>query len=106
MNTINFKLPEWIDENQTLTLLCGQELIAFKHPNEEWKIKKIRCNQCGECCMNIPDNFLYGTNGEGKCNKLVKEGDKWLCTAGKDKPFCCLQDPANIEEIGCCIRYN
>jgi len=57
--------------------------------------------------MDIPANFLpFGTNEKpsGKCNKLKKEGDKWICTAGHMKPFACLFDPID-QDIGCSIRY-
>jgi len=37
---IILNLPEWIDENQTLKLWCGHELVAFKDPKKNWKIKR------------------------------------------------------------------
>ena len=101
-------LPKWArnkaKDNPTI-ILVGNELVAVKNPRENWKLKKVRCNQCGECCMDIPANLLpFGTNESpsGKCNMLEKEGEKWLCRAGHMKPFSCLFDPADTD---CCIRY-
>ncbi|MCK5602101.1 hypothetical protein KAR91_09535 [Candidatus Pacearchaeota archaeon] len=103
---ITFDLPGWVDENQTLMLLSGQELVAFKEPGQEWRVKKDRCVQCGECCLDTPDGHTpFGSDDEDKCNALEKVGDKWLCTAGAKKPFRCLPDPNQKEYTGCSIRY-
>ena len=99
-------IPDWVSPDETLTLLAGQELIAVKYPRGPLQVKTTRCDRCGECCLDIPEGHLpFGTNGEGKCNKLTKEGSKWLCSAGWQKPFACLADPPNIDELQCCIRY-
>lgn len=103
------RLPDWISKDQTLMLLSGQELVAYKEPKGEWKVKKERCNHCGECCFDIPDSHTpFGSDEEGKCNMLEEENGKWLCRAGWKKPFCCLSDPTenDINELGCSIRYN
>jgi hypothetical protein len=103
---IELELPEWVDPNATLILLADQELVAFKTPNEELKVKKERCVQCGECCLDTPDGHTpFGSDDEDKCNALKKEGDKWLCTAGAKKPFRCLPDPNQITYPSCSIRY-
>ena len=104
---INIEIPKWaIDKSKDnpIIILIGNELAAIKNPKEDWKIKKVRCVQCGECCMDMPPGHLpFGTSGE-KCNKLKKEGNCWICTAGHMKPFACLFDPID-KDIGCAIRY-
>jgi len=98
-------LPKWINPKDTLMILCGQELVAFRTPEGDWKVKQIRCDQCGECCLDTPDGHTpFGSDDEGKCNALEKEGDKWLCTAGARRPFRCLPDPKE-GLYDCCIRY-
>ena len=67
-----------------------------------------KCNNCGNCCLDISDGHTpFGSDEEGKCNALHKEGDKWLCKAGWQKPFCCLADPTENDaiELGCSIKY-
>ena len=100
-------LPDWATyEDAEFKLLRNQELVAFKFPKDEWKVKRDRCVQCGECCLDVPEGHTpFGTNGEGKCNMLVKEGDKLVCKAGYNKPFACLGDPSINNAPGCNIRY-
>lgn len=104
---ITIELPDWVSKHETLTLLSGQELVAFKTPREKWKIKTIRCDKCGICCFDMPpDHTPFGIDDEGKCKKLIKqENGEWHCTAKHMKPFSCLSDPGNIEDLGCSIRY-
>jgi hypothetical protein len=100
------ELPGWVSKDSTLMLLADQELVAFKVPGGSLKIKKDRCNQCGECCLDTPDGHTpFGSDDEDKCNALVKDGDRWLCTAGPRKPFRCLPDPNPKIYPGCSIRY-
>jgi hypothetical protein len=105
---VEFELPDWVSKHQPLMLLAGQELVAFKWPGQDWKIKIVRCNKCGECCLDIPNEHTpFGSDSEGKCNALQRVDNKneWVCTAAHQKPWCCLGDPLNIEELGCSIRY-
>jgi hypothetical protein len=103
---IEIEIPEWAtNANQHLKILSNQELVAFKEPGGDWEIKKTRCVQCGECCMDVFNLTPFGGDDEGKCNALVKEGDRWLCTAGADKPFRCLQDPLKANNPDCPIEY-
>ncbi|MHC4757468.1 MAG: hypothetical protein ACYTE8_02320 [Planctomycetota bacterium] len=103
MKEIKIKLPDWVDPKKTLMLISGKELVWLKTPKIE-QLKKERCNQCGECCMDFPP-VVFGCDDEGKCNKLEKQGDKWVCVAGSDTPKRCLADPEDKEELGCSIRY-
>lgn len=100
--------PDWAKEkakHNTIMILIGNELVAHKKPREDWQIKKVRCNQCGECCLDVFDLTPFGSDDEGKCNALKKEGDKWICTAGANKPFRCLSDPNKGNVSDCCIEY-
>ena len=105
MKEIKIKIADWVDENETLMLLSGQELVAFKTPKSKWKVKKVRCDQCGECCMDTPKRHTpFGSNEEGVCNALKKEGNRWVCDAKQCRPFRCLPDP--FEGLyDCCIEY-
>jgi len=99
-------LPDWINPNDTILIFAGQELVAVKEPKGELKIKTVRCNKCGECCMDVSNEETpFGADDEGKCKALKKEGNEWLCTAGLFRPFMCMPDPNNVDEASCCIRY-
>ena len=103
---MKLELPDWLDPHGTLMLLCNQELVAFKEPKKPWKIKKGRCIQCGECCLETPKKHTpFGSDDELKCNALYKDGDRWLCGAGSKKPFKCLADPIKANVPGCAITY-
>lgn len=102
---IQLDIPKWVDPKQTLMLLSGKELVWFKHYHQPGKMKIVRCNQCGECCMDFPP-VIFGSDDEGKCTMLEKDGDKWVCRAGADTPKRCLSDPVDREGLGCCIEYD
>lgn len=101
---IELELPDWVDKNLTLMILSGQELVAFKEPKRDWKIKKIRCIQCGECCLIDPNNVPFLGENE-KCIYLNISGDKCACMAGEKKPFGCLIDPLKQNVPTCAIEY-
>ena len=95
-------LPDWAKKGE-IRISSNRELVAFRSPERELKVKKVRCSNCGTCCLSVPENyFSFGTNGDGKCNKLIKDGDKWLCNAGKDIPFNCC-GPVNEED--CSVEW-
>jgi hypothetical protein len=97
-------LPDWA-QGKSIKLIANQELVFRQDPDEPLKIKIERCNYCGQCCLEVPDNYLqFGTNGEGRCNKLTDDGK---CSAGHQKPFACIDDPpeSEFEDLDCCIRY-
>lgn len=98
-------LPDWAKDRR-LVLLSGIELVAAKDYGHDWKIKKVRCNQCGECCLDMePDYLPFGVSKEGICNMLEQAGDKMLCKAGHVRPLCCLADPEKENAFHCCIEY-
>ena len=104
---IELEIPDCYAEMR-LTIVAGQrELAARKHPHDDfWEVKTVRCNNCGECCMGICfQKEPYNPDMDGKCSKLVKEGTKWLCSAGWETPLRCLSDsPKEVVPV-CCIEY-
>ena len=102
---IELELPDWV-ETQRISILAGKELVASKVPDSKWKIKTERCNHCGECCLDAGDRRLpWGLDDEGKCNALIKEGNKWLCGAGLYMPYICLHDPSKKNFPSCNIEH-
>lgn len=97
-------LPDWA-QGKKIILTANQELVAKRDPESELKVKAVRCNYCSECCLEVPDDYLsFGTNGEGKCNKL---GENGKCEAGHQKPFSCIDDPPEsaFKDLNCKIEY-
>jgi len=92
------------DDGRQFQAFKGRELIAFTRDGYLY-IKTESCNLCGECCMDEP-NTAYGIDDEGKCNKLVRFGDTWECSAGNAAPFNCLGDPNEGDYPNCSIKYS
>ena len=105
---IELWLPDWC-KDQHLMVIAGQELAAEKYPwLEKWKVKTVRCNQCGECCMTLNTGDVpFVVDDEHKCSMLKHEDGKWLCTARQKTwvPLSCLHDPLRENAPGCCIEY-
>ena len=100
---IEIEIPDWAKERRIL-IIAGCELAAMKLPHEDfWKIKQQRCDLCGECCLDNPPT-PYGVDDEGKCNKLRKDGNQWICLAGSGRTVACLKDPPESYEA-CRITY-
>jgi len=99
-------LPEWVIKDRTLFLLADQELIIHQAPRVEVHIKKERCTNCGDCCLQTPDGHTpFGSDATEKCNALYRDKDRWLCGAGPNRPFRCLADPLKANVPTCDIRY-
>jgi len=102
-------IPDWAMDG-VIRLLSNAELVAYKEPGRDqpFFVKVERCNQCGECCLDVGEKGPFGCDDEGKCVKLVKRTDgKWDCTAGRLFPFTCILPPKGkrAEEIGCSITF-
>jgi len=105
-------LPDW-GKDQRFTILLGMELYASYAPGGEIFVKKIRCDFCGQCCMDLIPNHKtmtpWGVDDEGKCNALRKNrSGNWICDPPGGvalKPFSCMQDPLKSNTPECCIRY-
>lgn len=103
---IKLEIPDWA-VNGRLVILSGTELVASKEPEaNHWLVKDVRCNLCGECCLDSP-NTPFGLDNEGKCVKLVFDREKYWCMAKSHRPYNCCIDPieAEKENLGCCITY-
>lgn len=99
---IELELPDWA--TGIIWIHNNQELVAYKMPGKEVKVKKVRCDNCGECCLSVPEgHFSWGVDEEGKCNKVKKQGEKWICgLSGNEKPFnCCTL----VTEKHCTVEW-
>jgi len=52
-------LPEW-GKRQKVTILLGMESFVSYLPTERIiRIKTVRCDFCGACCMELPPNSNF-----------------------------------------------
>jgi Fe-S-cluster-containing hydrogenase component 2 len=108
--TIDF--PEWTDE-RNIDIFAGIE-HAIKRENGVWYVKDRRCNLCGQCCMNVPEDWPHGYNKEtGNCIHLEYnttaefEGEtykQYLCDLCADRNFSCSRSEGEPEF--CSIIWN
>ena len=91
------------EDGRKFRAYAGRDLIAFTEGDFLY-VKTESCNYCGECCMDNP-NTVYGDDDEGKCNKLVKFGDTWECSAATEVPWNCMNDPDLSLYPTCSIKY-
>ena len=105
---IRFKIPARYADAK-LSLIRGiKELIAQKHPDDDfWKVKIESCNNCGECCMGLCySTWPYKLDEEGRCSKLIPDGpEKLVCDAKWETPVRCLFDPPIRSVPNCSIKY-
>ena len=81
-------------------------MVAEVDPGENiGRVKIVRCNFCGECCMDITHPDWAFPVEDGKCSMLKRDGDKWLCDAKFNTPVRCLPDPLKANAPNCCIEY-
>lgn len=105
---VELELPEWASERH-IYVLAGIELAAYKNAeSEDWYVKTVRCNSCGECCKNlVPGQYPLKANKE--CLHLVPDGNKLICGLGVMRPLpCCegdLEKNKENKDKVCCIRY-
>jgi hypothetical protein len=94
---IEIELPAWCDENSYLYLMKGIELVAYKRPNEPWKIKTGRCNKCGRCCPPNPR--------KPRCEHLKKVGWQSICSLGSERPWSCSVHMPGVTIEGCTEKF-
>ena len=113
-------LPDWCDDKH-IRIFAGIELVARSMIGEDGRkplqVKKVRCNKCGKCCMNVNidrrDDDLGGgekkdvfgrksdddgteAKEKGWCEFLKKYGGEYYCEI--DRPFgCCAASPHQEE---------
>lgn len=111
---IELELPDWVDQGQAIRIFAGIELVAKKEfPDEPWKIKTVRCNMCGKCCMNKSENWMKDTVGydpeTNYCGALIEKDDesgKFICNLGSARPFSCCAYAVGINDKDICsIRW-
>lgn len=99
---IILELPDWANERH-IRIFAGIEEIAKKLYRKPWQIKVSRCNMCGKCCMNVPDNWRQGKDHKtGWCKNLIYYANEYRCNV--DRPFfCCAGD--HTGEDYCSIKW-
>jgi len=69
-------MPDWMRKKGNLLLLGDQELWIHQARGCEVHIKKDRCTNCGDCCLETPDGHTpFGSDDEMKCNALYGVDD-------------------------------
>jgi hypothetical protein len=105
VKTMILNLPDWA-QDQEISLTAGMELLIHYIPGKPIEVKRVRCNFCGDCCMDYP-NSPYGNDDEGKCLKLRRNvHGQWKCDSKFDKPYRCLQDPQKVNSPDCIIEHD
>jgi hypothetical protein len=99
---ITLTLPDWADDKE-INIFAGVEILARKFPGEDvFHVKRVRCNMCGLCCMNLKGDLHPFPVVGGRCIYLKqwgKVGDKFLCDLGFFRPMACsATDPTLMEE--------
>ena len=109
MTHIDLDIPDHAKEKR-IYIFLGRECYGIQEPNGDLFIKKVRCNMCGKCCMDIGETWGLGTKKiDGiVCCKYLNKGLKgeWTCGANGIAPFSCCRD--NVEMLAhkdCVIEY-
>ena len=89
--TIALELPDRTDA-RGIQLWAGsiEEVAKKRTAKSPWEIKVKRCNSCGGCCMDVPDNWPHGKSYiTGHCILLEDN----LCVLKENRPVsCCIAD--------------
>ncbi len=89
---LEIEVPEWVGD-RTLKLIAGSnEHVATLFPDGSLWVKKERCNQCGDCCINPGPLFpSQDVHGLMYCAHCELEDGKWWCKH-PTQPFGCVKD--------------
>lgn len=104
---LNIDLPDWVEEEKrAIYIMAGIETVAYKMPGENWKVKSVRCSQCGKCCQNFGEQTgeLKSMVESGNCKYLVSDGEKLICSLGSSRPFNCSIGTCVLKE--CTEKYD
>ncbi len=101
---ITLDLPDWIKERH-IRVFAGIEEVAKKYTGTKWKIKKVRCDMCGKCCMEVPKNWRLGVDKKtGWCQHLQYYANEYRCNAPGGRPFYCCCGDAEDQDF-CCVKW-
>jgi len=96
---ITIDLPKWAEERD-IFIMAGMELVAVKRAySNDVYVKDVRCQKCGKCCEDVPENHFYEKGIDGHCIKL----ENGRCVEREYKPFACCVGEKTIKE--CLITY-
>lgn len=101
---VTVELPDWVDERH-IRIFAGIEEVARRLHGQPLKVKAVRCDMCGKCCMGVRDDWAHGKDPKtGWCAKLKYYANEYRCDAPGGRPFyCCCGD--NAGEPHCCIEW-
>jgi hypothetical protein len=109
---IEIEIPDWAAERH-LFIFAGIELLAYKKYGDDFiSVKKERCNFCGACCENLPQDIHVPIDEKGTCKNLVTYGNTKECKLGQERPWLCnISDPILYKwndgrEEKCCVKYD
>jgi len=99
-------LPDWCDE-RNVYIMAGIELAGYKlYGRNEVMVKSVRCNMCGECCMNLPKRYPVDKTEDGKC--IHFDTKTKLCLIPIERSRLCDRCDPNMNSEPkeyCAIRY-
>lgn len=102
---LEIDIPEWAEE-RNIHIFAGIEHVA-KRESGVWYIKDKRCNLCGRCCMDVPEDWPHGYDPvTGDCIHL--EGstpDEYICGLKADRNFSCCYSEGDPDEF-CNITWS
>ena len=99
---LELDIPEWVGDRVVRTL-AGREHVASLHPDGTLWVKKDRCDQCGNCCIDagplLPEQDVDGVKYCAYCHLDEVDG-LWHCR-NPAQPYGCVKDapPKNPHEV-------
>jgi hypothetical protein len=108
-----WRIPSFVEGgDKNIYVFTGVILAAmYIRAEDQWYIKDHTCNFCGDCCKNLPDDFLY-TTINGTCihanDNLPGHSGETICMIGVDRLLSCAIRP-EPHDVGyypnCSITY-
>lgn len=88
---IELEVPDWA-AGKHLRVFAGMEMVAVRPLDKEWLIVQQKCTQCGKCCQDVGDDWIFGTLG-GACVHFEPTKEGGVCGLKGHRPFACCCDP-------------